>query len=66
MFVTIGWNHPPPFHPSWHIGLKMSFEKNLIQKEIQRSSSGDENDTNIDDQKEGINNPPKSIFKTHL
>ena len=35
-------------------------------KVIQRSSSGDENDTDIDDQNEGITNPQKPIFKTHL
>ena len=42
------------------------FDKNCHQKEIQRSSSWDENDTDIDDQNEGITNPQKPIFKTHL
>ena len=64
MFITKGWNHPPL--PPWQIGLKMSLTKTVIQKEIQRSSSGDENDTDIDDQNEGITNPQKPIFKTHL
>ena len=55
-----------PPSPPWQIGLKMSLTKTVIQKEIQRSSSGDENDTDIDDQNEGIINPQKPIFKTHL
>ena len=42
--------------------VKDEFDKNCHQKEIQRSSSGDENDTDIDDQNEGIINPQKPIF----
>ena len=44
----------------------MSLTKTVIQKEIQRSNSGDKNDTDIGDQNEGIINPQKPIFKTHL
>ena len=67
MFITKGWNHLPPPPPSPMANrVKDEFDKNCHQKEIQRSSSGDENDTDIDDQNEGITNPQKPIFKTHL